>query len=105
MEAKMRKPVKLDKPEQDIEKRLSEYVPVRGTKRTKIEQLLQKAKKTRNINIRINELDLAKLRKKAENEGIPYQTLISSVLHKFVSERLVDQEDILKSIELLEAKG
>ena len=101
----MRKPVKLDKLEKDIESRLSEYVTVTGTKRAKIEQLLQKAKKTRNINIRINEHDLARLKKKAETEGIPYQTLISSVLHKFVSERLVDQEDILKSIELLEARG
>jgi len=101
----MRKPIKLDKLEKDIENRLSEYVSVTGTKRAKIEQLLQRAKKTRNINIRINEHDLARLKKKAETEGIPYQTLISSVLHKFVSERLVDQEDILKSIELLEARG
>ncbi len=101
----MRKSIRLDKPERDIENRLSEYVPMKGARRSKIEQILQKARKTRNINIRINEHDLAMLKKKAESEGIPYQTLISSVLHKFVSDRLVDQEDILKSIELLEAKG
>lgn len=41
--------------------------------------------KTRNINIRLSERVLAKLKAKASEEGIPYQTLASSVLHKFVS--------------------
>ena len=100
----MRKPVKLDKLEKEIESRASEYIPIRGARRERIAQLLQKAKKTRNVNIRINEHDLEGLKKKAESEGIPYQTLISSVLHKFVGDRLVDQEHILKSIELLETK-
>jgi predicted DNA binding CopG/RHH family protein len=38
--------------------------------------------KTRNINIRLSERDLYKLKKKAIEEGIPYQTLASSILHK-----------------------
>ncbi len=101
----MRSRIKLDKFERDIESRLSEYVPMKETKRSKVEQILQKARKTRNINIRINEHDLSMLKKRAETDGIPYQTLISSVLHRFVSDRLVDQEHILKSIELLGAKS
>jgi len=39
--------------------------------------------KTRNINIRISEADLLKIKSKAAEEGIPYQTLISSFLHKY----------------------
>jgi predicted DNA binding CopG/RHH family protein len=39
--------------------------------------------KARNINIRLSERDLAKLKRKAIEEGIPYQTLVSSILHKF----------------------
>lgn len=42
-------------------------------------------KKTKNINIRITELVLAKLKAKAQEEGIPYQTLVSSILHKYVN--------------------
>ena len=42
-------------------------------------------KKNRKINIRISENDLSALQRKAAREGIPYQTLIGSVLHKFVS--------------------
>jgi len=41
--------------------------------------------KNRNINIRLSEKVLAKLKAKAAQEGIPYQTLASSVLYQFVS--------------------
>lgn len=41
--------------------------------------------KTRNINIRLSERDLYKLKSKAVEEGIPYQTLASSILHKSTS--------------------
>jgi len=40
--------------------------------------------KTRNINIRLSEKILAKLKAKAVKQGIPYQTLASSILHQFV---------------------
>ncbi|MGH7196114.1 MAG: hypothetical protein ACREGA_05070 [Candidatus Saccharimonadales bacterium] len=38
--------------------------------------------KTRNINIRLAERDLQKLKARAVQEGIPYQTLAASILHK-----------------------
>ena len=41
-------------------------------------------KKNRKINIRISENDLNALQRRAAREGIPYQTLIGSVLHKYV---------------------
>jgi predicted DNA binding CopG/RHH family protein len=40
-------------------------------------------RKNRKINIRIAENDLLSLQRKAAHEGVPYQTLIGSVLHKF----------------------
>lgn len=42
-------------------------------------------KKDKRINIRISERDLNELQRRAIYEGIPYQTLISSILHKFVN--------------------
>lgn len=42
-------------------------------------------KKSRKINIRISENDLSALQRKAAREGIPYQTLIGSILHKYAS--------------------
>lgn len=43
--------------------------------------------KTRNINIRLSERDLYRLKAKAIEEGIPYQTLASSILHKATAEK------------------
>lgn len=48
-------------------------------------------RKDRRINIRISSKDLEGLQMRALEEGIPYQTLISSVLHKYVSGRLEDR--------------
>jgi predicted DNA binding CopG/RHH family protein len=45
-------------------------------------------KKDRRINIRISSKDLDALQKRALQEGIPYQTLVASILHKYVSGRL-----------------
>jgi len=42
-------------------------------------------KKNRKINIRLPENDLIALKRRAAREGIPYQTLIGSVLHKYAS--------------------
>jgi predicted DNA binding CopG/RHH family protein len=45
-------------------------------------------RKDRRVNIRLSSKDLEALQKKANEEGLPYQTLISSLIHKFVSGRL-----------------
>jgi len=42
-------------------------------------------RKNRKINIRISENDLSALQRRAARAGIPYQTLIGSILHKYVS--------------------
>ena len=42
------------------------------------------------VNIRLSTRDLVLLRARALEEGIPYQTLIASVLHRYVSGRLID---------------
>jgi predicted DNA binding CopG/RHH family protein len=45
-------------------------------------------KKDKRINIRISAKDLEGVQKKAIEEGLPYQTFISSIIHKFVTGRL-----------------
>ena len=41
--------------------------------------------KTRNINIRLSEKALLKLKSKAASQGIPYQTLAASVIYRFAN--------------------
>ena len=48
-------------------------------------------KKDKRVNIRISTKDLEALQKRALEEGIPYQTLMASVLHKYVGGRLVEK--------------
>src|SRR5262245_4149914 len=44
--------------------------------------------KNKRVNIRLSEADLMDLQARAYEEGVPYQTLIASVLHKYVTGRL-----------------
>ena len=53
--------------------------------------------KSRRVNIRISAMDLEGLQAKAAAEGLPYQTLMASVLHKYVSGRLVDGQSRITS--------
>ena len=50
-------------------------------------------KKDRRVNIRISSRDLEEIQKRALEEGIPYQTLMASILHKYVSGRLVESRE------------
>ena len=100
----MKRKIKLDPFEKEIESHIDEFVPITGEKRRSIEAILERSRKTKNINIRISEPDLTGLKKKAEEEGVPYQTLISSVLHKYITDRLVDEKEILKSLQLWERR-
>ncbi len=90
------KKIKLDAYEQEIEETLE-----RGefksdpnfTKRKKEFQAaarytLKLLKKNKTINIRVSEEILNKLKFKANHEGLPYQTLIGSVLHKYANNTL-----------------
>jgi predicted DNA binding CopG/RHH family protein len=48
--------------------------------------------KDKRVNIRISSRDLEDIQARAAEEGIPYQTLMASVLHKFVTGRLAEPE-------------
>lgn len=48
-------------------------------------------RKDKRVNIRISERDLNELQRKAVHEGLPYQTFIASILHKFVNGRFVEK--------------
>ncbi len=47
-------------------------------------------KKDQRISLRISEHDLKSVQKKAISEGLPYQTLITSLIHKYLTGKLVE---------------
>ncbi len=46
--------------------------------------------KTKNINIRLSERDIQKIKVKALKKGIPYQTLLTSLIHQYADEQMKD---------------
>jgi predicted DNA binding CopG/RHH family protein len=89
------KKMQLDGEEQELLNSFErgEWVPVKNQKH-EIERHRQYARNTlakdKRVNIRISSKDLEMLQAIAIEDGIPYQTLMSSVLHRFVSGRLVE---------------
>ena len=89
----MKTPLKLDPEEvkllQDFERgELESINNFKEAKRELEEAAHDFLQKDKRINIRISSRDLEALQKRARKEGMPYQTLISSTLHKFVTGRL-----------------
>jgi predicted DNA binding CopG/RHH family protein len=88
--------MKLSKQEKEIVESVErgDWRSVRGVKK-QIKRYQDYARATvrkdKRVNIRMSEKDLIHLQKKAMEEGLPYQTLISSVLHRYVNGRLVDK--------------
>jgi predicted DNA binding CopG/RHH family protein len=73
-----------------------EWVPVKNLserKRELIRYARNTLKKDKRLNIRISERDLNELQKRAVSEGLPYQTFVSSIIHKFVNGRLVEEKN------------
>ena len=88
---------RLTKEEKEILKSFEkgEWVPVPDlSKRRK--ELMRYArntlKKDKRLNIRISERDLIELQRKAIKEGLPYQTFVSSIIHKFINGTLVEEK-------------
>ncbi len=90
--------MKLDKEEQDI---LESYERGKMKLLTPTRQEIQRVKamarktfrKDRRVTIRLYDHDLKGIQKKAMERGIPYKTLISSMIHQYVEGDLVEQRN------------
>ena len=84
----------LDEEERQLlrELKAGEWVsdPDFATKKPHFEKAARKTlAKSEHISIRLTKADLDALKHRAAREGLPYQTLISSILHKYVTGQLV----------------
>lgn len=86
----------LDKYEEDLIEALEkgEFVPVPNQEeemkkyRAYAKYTLEKRKKDKRITVRVDTSDLATIQNKALESGIPYQTLIASILRKFAQGKI-----------------
>lgn len=88
---------RLTKEEKEIAKSFEkgEWIPVKDLSKRK-KELMQYARNTlrkdKRLNIRISERDLIELQRKAVREGLPYQTFVSSIIHKFINGTLIEEK-------------
>jgi predicted DNA binding CopG/RHH family protein len=87
----------LDKEESDLMKSLEndEWQSVKDLKQQKkaaVEASRNTLKKEKRINLRLSQKDYHEIQIKAVEEGIPYQTLISSIIHKYLNGSLLPKQ-------------
>jgi len=92
----MKKTLSLDKEElqilEDFERGEFKRIPNFQTEKKSLEESARSTlQKNKRINIRISSRDLERIQMRAAREGMPYQTYISSTLHKLVSGRLEER--------------
>ena len=96
--------MKLDKEEKDL---LESYERGEWKSAKNLKQEIRKHKgyarqtlrKDKRVNIRISSMVLDELQARAVEDGMPYQTLISSILHRFITGRLIEKPRSNKSLE------
>jgi predicted DNA binding CopG/RHH family protein len=86
--------IKFDKEEREINDAIDKNslisVPISKREINELKAIARNTfSKTRSINIRISERDLLRMKALASREGVPYQTLISSTLHKKAEQSIV----------------
>jgi predicted DNA binding CopG/RHH family protein len=89
--------MKLDKFEKNLEDSISKgewksVLNLSAEKKRLTKVAKSTIKKNKTMNIRVNEADLNSLKARALEEGIPYQTLVTSILHKYVSGKLIEKQ-------------
>jgi predicted DNA binding CopG/RHH family protein len=86
----------LDEEEQEIEDALAAglYVPPPDMQERLAvwKEAAANTRRKRSVTMRFSNLMIDQLKAKAQREGMPYQTLVNSVLHKYLSGRLVERD-------------
>ena len=69
--------------EKKIENAANSFRPLNKKKQKKLESIIAQVRKSRTVNIRITESVLEELKRRSQEEGLPYQSLISMLIHKY----------------------
>ncbi|HLC17094.1 MAG TPA: antitoxin [Thermodesulfovibrionia bacterium] len=77
----------LDELEKEIESNADKFRKISKDKEDKIKRIILKANEKNKVTLMLNNQDLERLKNKAKEEGLPYQTLISNILHNYVTDK------------------
>jgi len=97
----MKHKIKLDAYEQEIEDNIEKLAPVTGEERRHIETIIESTRKNVTISLCIDNYELSRIKEKAVRSGLPYQTFMTSILHKYINGELFDKSEVIKTLKVL----
>ena len=90
----------LDSDEQEIEDNIDFSKTIPASEKSAFMASLRDATVRKPVTLRMEGADLEAIKRLAEQEGMPYQTLIGSLVHKYVTGALVDINEVRKVLPL-----
>lgn len=97
--------IELTPEEQEIEDSIGEWVPASEETRERLRRIAERSRKNEAISIRMSSFDLSRVKEMAAEQGMPYQTLINTVVHKYVTNQLYEKGEVLKTLQLAKEAG
>ncbi|HKJ85182.1 MAG TPA: hypothetical protein VKA06_03855 [Spirochaetia bacterium] len=70
-----------------------------------LRRIAERSKKNEAISIRMSSFDLSRVKEIAAEQGMPYQTLINTVVHKYVTNQLYEKDEVLKTLRAVKEAG
>lgn len=99
------KKTRLTKEEQEIEDSADQFVPASNATRERVERIIERSKRNESISLRMSSFDLERIKARAAEQGMPYQTLINVLVHKYVTNQVLDKEEVLKTLQAAKESG
>jgi predicted DNA binding CopG/RHH family protein len=97
--------IELTPEEQEIENSIDQWVPASEETREKLRRIAERSKKNEAISIRMSSFDLQRIKAMAAEQGMPYQTLINVIVHKYVTNRMYEKDEVLKTLRVAKESG
>jgi predicted DNA binding CopG/RHH family protein len=99
------KKIKLTKDEQQVEDSAEQLVPASNETRERVERIIERSKRNEAISLRMSSFDLEQIKARAAEQGMPYQTLINVLVHKYVTNQVLDKEEVFKTLQAAKESG
>ena len=97
--------IKLTQEEQEIEDHAEEWVPASEEARKNLRRIAERSKKNEAISLRMSSFDLTRIKAMAAEQGMPYQTLINVLVHKYVTNQMYEKDEVLKTLRVAKEAG
>lgn len=99
------KDIHLTPDEQEIEDSLDQWRPASEETRERVSRIIERSKKNEAISIRMSSFDLSRVKTMAAEQGMPYQTLINVIIHKYVTNKMYEKDEVLKALQAAKESG